>query len=41
MLEEDLPLAELRRMLEEKRGEVRYQVQEGLERLERIDARLK
>jgi len=40
-LEEDLPPSELRRMLRFKQSELRQQVDEGLNRLERLEARLR
>jgi len=40
LLEDDLPFAELRGMLQLKQNELRNQVQEGLDRLERLQARL-
>jgi DNA-binding transcriptional MerR regulator len=40
LLEDDLPFAELRGMLRMKQNELRSQVQEGLDRLERLEARL-
>ncbi|HET9913939.1 MAG TPA: MerR family transcriptional regulator [Anaerolineales bacterium] len=40
LLEDDLPFAELRGMLRMKQNELRTQVQEGLDRLERLEARL-
>lgn len=40
LLEDDLPPAELRGMLRIKQNELRNQVQEGLNRLERLEARL-
>ncbi|HSL29329.1 MAG TPA: MerR family transcriptional regulator [Anaerolineales bacterium] len=40
LLEDDLPFAELRGMLRLKQNELRNQVQEGLDRLERLEARL-
>lgn len=40
LLEDDLPFAELRGMLRLKQNELRSQVQEGLDRLERLEARL-
>lgn len=40
MLEDDLPHAELRGMLKLKQNELRQQVQEGLDQLERLEARL-
>ena len=41
LLEEDLPPAELRGMLRLKQSELRQQVDEGLDRLERLEARLR
>ena len=40
LLEDDLPPSELRGMLRLKQGELRRQVDEGLDRLERLEARL-
>jgi len=40
LLEDALPPAELREMLHRKQDELRQQVEEGLDRLERLDARL-
>jgi DNA-binding transcriptional MerR regulator len=40
LLEDDLPFAELRGMLRMKQNELRTQVQDGLDRLERLEARL-
>ncbi|MFZ5908592.1 MAG: MerR family transcriptional regulator [Chloroflexota bacterium] len=41
LLEDDLPPAELRGMLRLKQDELRHQVEDGLDRLERLDARLR
>ena len=41
LLEDDLPPAELRGMLRLKQAELRRQVEEGLDRLERLEARLR
>jgi DNA-binding transcriptional MerR regulator/effector-binding domain-containing protein len=41
MLAEDLPASELRRLLLSKQNELREQVQENLDRLERIESRLR
>jgi DNA-binding transcriptional MerR regulator len=40
MLKDDLPLTELRRLLRPKQSELRQQVEEGLDRLERLEARM-